>query len=105
MIEGSSTAYLAVAGGLALPIFMGSLSTYSRAGVGIFDGRKFAAGDVLPLAKEHAPPGDERKLGAPFDYGSGPIRVIWGPQDDYFSAKGRRPSSDPNTRSPRRPTT
>ena len=42
---------------------------------------------MLPLAREHAPPGDERKLGAPFDYGSGPIRVIWGPQDDYFSAK------------------
>ena len=69
---------------------MGSLSTYSRAGVGGFDGRKFAAGDMLPLAKEHAPPGNERKLGVPFDYGSGPIRVIWGPQDDYFSVKGRK---------------
>ena len=30
------------------------------------------------------------KLGQPFDYGSGPIRVVWGPQDDYFSDKGRR---------------
>ena len=90
MIEGSSTAYLAMAGGLALPVFMGSLSTYSRAGVGGFDGRNLAAGDVLPLAKEQAPPGNERKLGAPFDYGTGPIRVIWGPQDDYFSAKGRK---------------
>src|SRR5476651_53689 len=90
MIDGSSTAYLAVAGGLALPVFMGSLSTYSRAGVGGFDGRKLAVGDVLPLAQEQASAGDERKLGAPFDYGSGPIRVIWGPQDDYFSAKGRK---------------
>ena len=90
MIEGSSTAYLAIAGGLAIPMFMGSLSTYSRAGVGGFDGRKLAAGDVLPLAKENAPAGNERKLGAPFDYGKGPIRVIWGPQDDYFSAKGRK---------------
>jgi len=34
MVEGSSTAYLAVAGGFALPPFMGSLSTYARAGVG-----------------------------------------------------------------------
>ncbi len=90
MIDGSSTAYLAIAGGLAIPLFMGSLSTYSRAGVGGFDGRKLAAGDVLPLAKENAPAGNERKLGAPFDYGKGPIRVIWGPQDDYFSAKGRK---------------
>ena len=90
MIEGSSTAYLAIAGGLAIPPFMGSLSTYSRAGVGGFDGRKLAAGDVLPLVNETAPAGNERKLGAPFDYGKGPFRVIWGPQDDYFSAKGRK---------------
>ena len=90
MVEGSSTAYLGVAGGLALPAFMGSLSTYSRAGVGGFEGRKLAAGDVLPLARESAPPGNERKLGAPFDYGTGPIRIVWGPQDDYFSAKGRK---------------
>lgn len=89
MVEGSSTAYLAVAGGLALPAFMGSLSTYARAGIGGFEGRKLASGDALPLKLAAAPPGDERKLAAPFDYGSGPIRVIWGPQDDYFSAKGR----------------
>lgn len=90
MIEGSSTAYLAVAGGFAVPPFMGSLSTYARAGVGGYEGRKLAAGDSLPLTREHAPPGDERKLGQPFDYGSGPVRVVWGPQDDYFSARGRR---------------
>jgi biotin-dependent carboxylase-like uncharacterized protein len=90
MIDGTSTAYLAVAGGLALPPFMGSLATYSRAGIGGFDGRKLAAGDVLPLARESAPGGDERKLGSAFDYGSGPIRVVWGPQDDHFSEKGRQ---------------
>lgn len=90
MIEGSSTAYLAVAGGFALPAFMGSLSTYARAGVGGYQGRKLAAGDALPLAHELAPPGDDRKLAQPFDYGSGPVRIVWGPQDDHFSAKGRR---------------
>ena len=41
--------------------------------------------DALPLAREQAPPGDESKLGQPFDYGSGPIRIVWGPQDDHFS--------------------
>ena len=61
MVEGSSTAYLAVAGGFALPPFMGSLSTYARAGVGGFEGRKLAAGDALPLAREQAPPGDEKQ--------------------------------------------
>jgi biotin-dependent carboxylase-like uncharacterized protein len=89
MVEGSSTAYLAVAGGFALPSFMGSLSTYARAGVGGFEGRKLAAGDALPLLLEHAPPGDDRKLGAPFDYGKGPVRVVWGPQEDYFTEAGR----------------
>ena len=90
MIEGASTAYVAVAGGLALPVFMGSLSTYARAGVGGFKGRKLAADDLLPLALDHAPPAEERKLGAAFDYGSGPIRVVWGPQEDYFTDAGRR---------------
>ena len=90
MVEGSSTAYLAVAGGFALPAFMGSLSTYARASVGGFEGRKLADGDVLPLHQAHAPAASERKLGHPFDYGSGPVRVVWGPQDDYFSEQGRQ---------------
>ena len=90
MIEGASTAYLALAGGFDLPLFMGSLSTYSRAGIGGFDGRKLAAGDLLPLAKTSVPALNERRLGQPFDYGSGPLRVVWGPQDDYFSEEGRR---------------
>src|SRR5882724_7528788 len=50
MVEGSSTAYLAIAGGFALAPFMGSLSTYARAGVGGFKGRRLAAGDALPLS-------------------------------------------------------
>ncbi len=90
MVEGSSTAYLAVTGGFALASFMGSLSTYARAGIGGLEGRKLAAGDRLALALQEAPAGDERKLAAPFDYGSGPIRVVWGPQEDYFSERGRR---------------
>jgi biotin-dependent carboxylase-like uncharacterized protein len=90
MVEGSSTAYLAIAGGLDIPPFMGSLSTYARAGIGGFEGRKLTSGDLLVLKREHAPPGDERKIGSAFDYGSGPIRVVWGPQDDYFSARGRK---------------
>src|SRR5260370_14731636 len=90
MVEGSSTASLAVAGGFALPPFMGSLSAYARAGVGGLEGRKLAQGDALPLARDQAPPGGEIKLGQPFDYGSGPVRIVWGPQDDHFSERGRR---------------
>jgi allophanate hydrolase len=89
LVEGASTAYLAIAGGLALPRFMGSLSTYARAGVGGLGGRKLAQDDALPLARAEAEPGADRKLGRDFDYGSGPIRIVWGPQDDYFSTAGR----------------
>lgn len=90
MVEGSSTAYLAVAGGFALPAFMGSLSTYPRAGVGGLEGRKLAEGDLLPLVRPQAQPAEDKKLDQPFDYGTGPIRIVWGPQDDYFSDIGRR---------------
>ena len=89
MVEGSSTAYLAVAGGFALSPFMGSLSTYARAGVGGFHGRKLGEGDALPLVRDRALAGEDKKLGKPFDYGSGPIRIVWGPQDDYFTERGR----------------
>lgn len=90
IVDGSSTAYLAVAGGFAIHPFMGSLATYTRAGVGGFQGRKLGAGDALPLARESAPIGDELKLGHPFDYGNGPIRIVWGPQEEYFSEEGRQ---------------
>src|SRR4051794_33684618 len=62
MVEGSSTAYLAVAGGFVIPVFMGSLSTYARAGVGGFEGRKLVVDDRLPLKLDSAPPSEDRKL-------------------------------------------
>jgi biotin-dependent carboxylase-like uncharacterized protein len=88
MIEGASTAYLAIEGGLALPAFMGSLSTYTRAGVGGMAGRTLRDGDRLPLAQPSASARNEKKLAASFDYGSGPIRVVPGPQADHFSEAG-----------------
>lgn len=88
MVEGATTAYLAVEGGFALPAFMGSLSTYTRAGIGGVDGRKLHDGDTLPLARAAASARAEKKLGAAFDYGSGPIRVVSGPQADHFSDAG-----------------
>ena len=88
MIEGASAAYLAVEGGLALPPFMGSLATYLRAGLGGVEGRRLAAGDRLPLLRPQAGPGEERRLAQAFDYGRGPVRVVLGPQAEYFTAAG-----------------
>ena len=45
-------AYLAVAGGIAVPAVLGSRSTYLPGGFGGLDGRVMKRGDVLPLAPE-----------------------------------------------------
>lgn len=47
-----SRAYLAVAGGLQLPVVLGSRSTYVRAGLGGFEGRALRKGDVLHVKLE-----------------------------------------------------
>ncbi|MET4075830.1 biotin-dependent carboxyltransferase family protein [Hymenobacter sp. UYCo722] len=44
-------AYLAVAGGVAVPPVLGSRSTYLRAGFGGHEGRALRAGDVLPVGQ------------------------------------------------------
>jgi KipI family sensor histidine kinase inhibitor len=41
--------YLAVAGGIDVPVVLGSRSTYARAELGGWEGRALRAGDVLPL--------------------------------------------------------
>jgi len=87
-IEDAGVAYLAVQGGFAIPPFMGSRSTYMRSGLGGFEGRALKAGDRLPLAFAAAPEGEERELTDSIDYGSGPVRVVLGPQDDRFTANG-----------------
>lgn len=86
-VEEGGVAYLAVAGGFAIQPFMGSLSTYMRSGLGGFEGRALKAGDRLPL-NAVAAEGDERELADAIDYGSGTIRVVLGPQEDRFTAKG-----------------
>jgi biotin-dependent carboxylase-like uncharacterized protein len=87
-VEGVSTAYLAVEGGIAVPVFMGSRGTYTRAALGGLDGRKLKDGDALPLARDTASPRADLALAAPFDYGGGPLRVVPGPQTDHFTAAG-----------------
>ena len=87
-VEEGSVAYLAVSGGFAIQPFLGSLSTYMRAGLGGFEGRALKAGDRLPLVSGAAPDDGEQELTDAFDYGSGPVRVVLGPQEDRFTESG-----------------
>ena len=83
-------AYLALRGGLALPPFLGSQSTYLPGGFGGLAGRALRAGDVLPVFP--AVPLSETRLWpsqARPAYSSAPcLRVIPGPQVEAFSAAG-----------------
>lgn len=92
-------AYLAVAGGIDVPPVMGSRSTYLRGAVGGLEGRALGEGDVLrggtpriPLEElagrrippEHVP--EEYRVPRP--EATWAVRVVLGPQDDHFTARG-----------------
>lgn len=85
-------AYLAVRGGVDVPPVLGSRSTYVRARVGGHEGRKLRAGDRLPIGRAPgAPPAGPRALGpsvVPRYHGPVELRVLLGPQDDSFTARG-----------------
>ena len=71
-------------GGLVVAPVLGSASTYARAALGGQAGRALAAGDKLIAATAAARP-VERVLRRPPAAVSAPIRVVPGPQADYFN--------------------
>ena len=84
-------AYLAVSGGLDVPEVMGSRSTYMKAKIGGWQGRKLEKGDVLPLrAPGTEPKALENRALAPEFRGRSEytLRVVMGPQDDAFTPGG-----------------
>jgi 5-oxoprolinase (ATP-hydrolysing) subunit C len=80
--------YVAVAGRFDVPPVLGSTATHVRSGLGGLSGRALQTGDVLPVANPRVitvagaciiPPGLEPAGDA--------IRVVLGPQDDYFDER------------------
>lgn len=89
-ISGCRT-YMAVTGGIDTPAVLGSRATYTRAGIGGIDGRLLQAGDVIRIGRECEQPGKMRVLPAKFvpEYREEiELRVLLGPQDDYFTEIG-----------------
>src|SRR6266851_5630947 len=75
----SACCYLAVEGGIAVPLVLGSASTYVRAAIGGLEGRLLRRDDIVPLAVERASARNELRLATPSDAARGqPIRVILG---------------------------
>ena len=87
-VRDTACAYLAVEGGFDLPAPYGSQSTYIRSAIGGFEGRALKDGDRLGLNKTNVALDEDRLIGdAGNFYGDGPIRIVFGPQRDYFEDK------------------
>jgi len=99
-------AWLAVAGGIDVPLVMGSRTTYRRAGIGGYEGRPLRAGDELKtFAPAEAARATLRSLHAtarratmwtvrPATMGkpapAGKVRAIPGPEWDWFTDPAQR---------------
>ena len=84
-------AFIAFAGGLDIPEVMGSRSTYMKAKIGGLEGRKLQKDDVIGFRapKSELKNMNFRSMASEFvprkEY---TIRVVLGPQDDYFTDAG-----------------
>lgn len=90
MAQSGMRSYLAVAGGFDIPFVMGSMSTNLKCALGGFEGRKLKKGDEIPLRQSI---GLEllgtRDMPAENNFENTiVVRVVLGPQEDYFTEKG-----------------
>jgi biotin-dependent carboxylase-like uncharacterized protein len=92
MASAGCRAYVAVAGGLDVPLALGSRATYLRGRLGGLEGRALQKGDTLAtLASPAARDGRTVPVALRPAYPTEPeCRVILGPQDDRFTAEGIR---------------
>ena len=81
-------AYVAIDGGITVAPVLGSRATHALTAMGGLDGRPLAAGDRLPLAAtgSQAPVRRRVDLQTVSDHGGVRVRVLPGPQDEFFSA-------------------
>ena len=91
MLRTGCRAFVAFAGGLDIPVVMGSRSTNMKAKIGGYQGRKLQKDDVIGF---RAPKADLKNLGLRHtspefvpraEY---KLRVVFGPQDDAFTERG-----------------
>ncbi len=85
-------AYIAVGGGIDVPVVAGSRSTYLTAALGGYRGRSLARGDRLYAGPTAGPahPGKRWPEPSELDGEEPTIRFVWGPQDDYFTEDGKK---------------
>ena len=80
--------YLALAGGIDVPLYLGSRSTFTLGGFGGHAGRALRAGDILHVAASETTRSETSSLVSPAIFGNHwNIRVIYGPHGapDFFT--------------------
>lgn len=84
--------YIAFSGGVDLPPLMGSKATYTRGGIGGYEGRSLKAGDILTIGNGREPLTSlvGREVQEEFyEYKNTiEVRVVLGPQEEAFTEKG-----------------
>ena len=92
MATSGARAYLAVHGGIDVPLYLGSRATHTRGQFGGFEGRTLKPGDEVPVgpaqADLHALAGRRlRPELVPSYTGRRQVRVVRGPEAHHFSAE------------------
>jgi antagonist of KipI len=81
-------AYLAVSGGIATPVVLGSRATHLVSAMGGYEGRALRAGDRVTLGQSAVGATSLHALETPvvaLPEDGATLRVLAGPQDDYFA--------------------
>ena len=82
-LHAGARAYLAIGGGIDVPVVLGSRATDLRGGFGGFMGRALRAGDRLPIGAGRAARTRRAVAIPPLDLES-PVRILPGPHVDRF---------------------
>lgn len=92
MAQSGCRCYLAAAGGIDVPLYLGSRSTNLKCRFGGFQGRALQKGDILNIGvngKNYEQVRDRKCAGEVYS-GTVTVHVIEGPQAEYFTKKGRK---------------
>ena len=88
--RGGCRAYLAVRGGIDVPLVLGSRSTYVRGGFGGYEGRRLKPGDLIQAFTPEQFLEDKRIMPSeltPRYEKEFSVNVVLGPQEDIFTPK------------------
>jgi biotin-dependent carboxylase-like uncharacterized protein len=84
--------YVAIAGGVDTPAWLGSRSTFHKAGVGGMEGHALKPKQVVPVARAKGTPGKKTKADARPQFSTNKrweIEVVPGPNDDWIDKAGQ----------------